>query len=118
MEKPAGSEDMGGWTQAIFTPEQMKRLHVTKLGEKVNYLQNMMIGPAWTYDSSVEKPAGTENMGTWTQAVYTPEQMKKLHVTKLGEKVDYLQNMMIGPAWTYTPGMEKPAGTENIGTWT
>ena len=37
-----------------------------------------MIGPAWTYNSSLPKPAGTQNMGTWTKAVYTPEQLKSM----------------------------------------
>jgi hypothetical protein len=37
-----------------------------------------MIGPAWTYNSSLPKPAGTQNMGTWTKAVYTPEQLKTM----------------------------------------
>ena len=29
-------------------------------------LQNLMIGPAWTYDPSVPKPTETVDMGTWT----------------------------------------------------
>jgi|LauGreDrversion4_2_1035121.scaffolds.fasta_scaffold4897815_1 hypothetical protein len=37
-----------------------------------------MIGPAWTYNSSLPKPAGTQNMGTWTKAVYTEEQLKTM----------------------------------------
>lgn len=45
------------------------------------------IGPAWTYDSSVEKPAGTKDMGSWTKAVYTPEQQARLGVDESGKKV-------------------------------
>jgi hypothetical protein len=37
-----------------------------------------MIGPAWTYNSSLPKPAGSQNMGTWTRAVYTEEQKKAM----------------------------------------
>ena len=37
-----------------------------------------MIGPAWTYNSSLPKPAGTQSMGSWTQAVYTEEQKKAM----------------------------------------
>ena len=45
------------------------------------------IGPAWTR-GEIEKPAGEENMGTWTAAVYTPEQMARLNVDKFGEKIE------------------------------
>jgi hypothetical protein len=37
-----------------------------------------MIGPAWTFNSSLPKPAGIQNMGTWTKAVYTEEQKKAM----------------------------------------
>ena len=47
-----------------------------------------LIGPAWTYDPSVEKPAGEKNMGTYTIAVYTKEQQERLGVNELGEKVE------------------------------
>lgn len=30
------------------------------------------LGPAWTR-GEIEKPLGEENMGTWTEARYTPE---------------------------------------------
>mmetsp|Transcript_38557 Transcript_38557/g.46623 ORF Transcript_38557/g.46623 Transcript_38557/m.46623 type:complete len:385 (-) Transcript_38557:86-1240(-) len=33
MEKPLGEKDMGGWTAAVYTPEQQARLGVTELGE-------------------------------------------------------------------------------------
>jgi hypothetical protein len=32
FEKPAGQRDMGGWTSAIYTPEQQLRLHVDEYG--------------------------------------------------------------------------------------
>merc|ERR1711862_811148 len=35
------------------------------------------IGPAWTR-GEIEKPAGEKNMGSWTAAVYTPEQQARL----------------------------------------
>ena len=37
-------------------------------------LQNLMIGPAWTYGAA-PKPLGSKDMGTWTSMVYTPEQL-------------------------------------------
>ena len=37
-----------------------------------------MIGPAWTRDSSLPKPEGTQDMGSWTKAVYTDEQKKAM----------------------------------------
>jgi hypothetical protein len=37
-----------------------------------------MIGPAWTRDPTLPKPAGKQNMGTWTKAVYTEEQKKAM----------------------------------------
>ena len=44
-----------------------------------------MIGPRWTWDETVEAPQGTKDMGTWTSAVYTPEQQARLGVDELGE---------------------------------
>ena len=35
------------------------------------------IGPCWTY-GACEEPAGTQNMGSYTIRVYTPEQQKRL----------------------------------------
>jgi len=43
------------------------------------------LGPAWTR-GKIEKPAGTKNMGSWTAAVYTPEQQARLGVNERGEK--------------------------------
>jgi hypothetical protein len=37
-----------------------------------------MIGPAWTFSSSIPKPAGIQCMGTWTKAVYTEAQKKSM----------------------------------------
>ena len=45
------------------------------------------IGPAWTYDTSVEKPAGEETNGTSTHLVYTEEQQRRLNVDKYGKTV-------------------------------
>ena len=38
-------------------------------------LQNLMIGPAWTYDAAIPKPLGTKDMGSYSTAVYTPQQL-------------------------------------------
>ena len=44
----------------------------------------MVVGPAWTR-GEIERPAGERNMGTWTAAVYTEEQQRRLGVTESGE---------------------------------
>jgi len=44
------------------------------------------LGPAWTR-GEIEKPAGEENMGTWTEYRYTPEQQARLGVDKFGQPV-------------------------------
>ena len=46
------------------------------------------IGPAWTYDPTVEKPKGTKDMGSYTVSVYTKEQQKRLGVDENGVKID------------------------------
>jgi len=53
------------------------------------------IGPAWTR-GEIEKPAGTRNMGSWTSAVYTPEQQARLGVDEQGNKT-------VAPAPTVRP---------------
>jgi len=45
------------------------------------------LGPAWTYDNEVEKPADEKDMGGWNMGVYTQEQQTRLNVNELGEKV-------------------------------
>jgi len=44
-----------------------------------------VVGPRWTWDKSMEKPAGTKNMGTWVASVYTPEQQERLSVDETGQ---------------------------------
>jgi diphthamide biosynthesis protein 3 len=43
------------------------------------------VGPAWTR-GELEKPAGTEDKGSWTAAVYTLEQQTRLGVDAQGSK--------------------------------
>lgn len=45
-----------------------------------------LIGPKWTY-GEIEPPAGKKNMGSWTAAVYTPEQQKNLGVDEYGDAI-------------------------------
>jgi len=45
------------------------------------------VGPAWTYDPSAEKPAGTMDMGGWQANVFTPEQQARLGVDTFGKAV-------------------------------
>ena len=40
------------------------------------------IGPAWTYDNKILKPLGTVDMGSYTEAVYTPAQQEQLGVNE------------------------------------
>ena len=45
------------------------------------------LGPGWTR-GEIEAPQGEKNMGTFTAAVYTAEQMARLGVNEQGQKVD------------------------------
>jgi len=47
-----------------------------------------LVAPAWTYDSSVEAPAGEKSMGSYTIAVYTAEQQARLGVDESGNAVE------------------------------
>lgn len=98
----------------------------------------MVIGPAWTR-GEIEKPQGKKNMGSWTAAVYTPEQQARLGVDENGNKRlsqvtqvptlsastgGYVPTVgvqsacrVIGPAWTRGE-IEKPQGTKDMGGWT
>jgi len=122
IEKPKGVMDMGSWKAAVYTPEQQKRLGVDALGKKVPQKPTATaLGPAWTR-GKIEKPAGHKDMGSWTAAVYTPEQQKRLGVDEFGKpvktpKVKSSSSKAIGPAWTRGE-IEKPKGTKNMGTWT
>ena len=62
------------------------------LNEFRNFLTTMAtvggtggLGPAWTR-GGIEAPAGEKDMGTWTAAVYTPEQQERLNVDEQGKK--------------------------------
>ena len=37
-----------------------------------------LVGPAWTFNNDVEKPAGEKRVGSYVMAVYTKEQQKRL----------------------------------------
>lgn len=54
------------------------------------------LGPAWTR-GEMERPEGEKNMGTWTAAVYTEEQQRRLGVNEMGEAVEQPANQA-GPA--------------------
>eukprot|EP00940_MAST-03C_sp_MAST-3C-sp2_P001322 g1322.t1 len=49
---------------------------------------NAVVGPNWTHDPNVEAPKGEKDMGGWTAAVYTEEQMERLGVDMFGQPVD------------------------------
>lgn len=42
------------------------------------------LGPAWTR-GEIEAPEGEKSMGSWTAAVYTPEQQARLGVDEEGQ---------------------------------
>lgn len=109
MEKPAGTKNMGTWTQAVYTPEQQARLGVDETGNKVAKEAPVaakayqvpvsapvaapaaagrigLVGPAWTR-GEIEKPAGTKDMGGWQGLVYTAEQQARLGVDEMGNKL-------------------------------
>lgn len=139
IEAPAGTKEMGGWTAAVYTAEQQARLGVDESGKKLQEnaapapqpgVQKIvgLVGPAWTR-GEVEAPAGTKDMGGWTSAVYTAEQQARLGVDEQGKKVQaasagVLPTQSVGavlqalpPPWL-TGQMERPAGTEVVGTAT
>ena len=85
------------------------------------------IGPAWTR-GEIEAPAGTQNMGSWTASVYTPEQQERLGVDAQGNATTTAPastasasssgNLtVIGPSWTQKSGMEPPKGEKDMGGW-
>ena len=43
-----------------------------------------MVGPSWTYDNSVEKPAGEKQIGSYVLGVYTKEQQERLGLDEFG----------------------------------
>jgi len=84
------------------------------------------IGPAWTYDDSVEKPAETKDMGGWTAQVYSQEQQDRLGVDANGKPnadMNGVKSMVgtsnggIGPEWTWNSKVEPPQGVKDMGTW-
>ena len=46
-----------------------------------------VLGPEWTRNNAVEKPAGEKVVGSYTMRVYTKEQQNRLGVNELGQKI-------------------------------
>ena len=46
-----------------------------------------LVGPSWTYDNTVEKPAGEKQVGSYALAVYTKEQQERLGLDEFGNPV-------------------------------
>ena len=122
VEKPAGKKDMGGWVARVYTPEQQARLGVDEEGKPVAKQEDTKpligggagsVGPAWTYDETVEKPAGEKDMNGWTAAVYTPEQQARLGVDETGAPV---QKPAEEPASEHEHGEDKD-GKKKHGCW-
>jgi copper transporter 1 len=53
-----------------------------------------VVGPAWTYDSSVPKPLGEEVRGSSTHAIYTPDQLR--HHPSLTLTQQYMMHHAVG----------------------
>jgi len=129
FEKPAGTQDMGGWTRGVYTEEQQKRMGVNELGEPVEKNEEKKLvgglggmGPRWTWDADFEKPQGEKDMGGWTASVYTDEQKKRLGVSEMGEPREKKEEKKavkgFGPRWTWDADFEKPLGEKDMGGWT
>ena len=120
MEKPAGTKDMGGWTRGVFTLEQQNRLGVDEDGQKI--LSNkkvQVLPPAHLLPNGMEAPAGTKDMGSFTRGVYTSEQQARLGVDEDGKKVHEGKSVQVLPPAHLLPnGMEAPAGTKDMGSFT
>mmetsp|Transcript_53836 Transcript_53836/g.125532 ORF Transcript_53836/g.125532 Transcript_53836/m.125532 type:complete len:437 (-) Transcript_53836:94-1404(-) len=104
IEPPAGTKNMGTWTASVYSPEQQARLGVDENGKKLSVpakaaapatvvpsamgmpQRAMALPPLWV-TGGMEKPAGTKDMGTFKQAVYTPEQQARLGVDEFGTKL-------------------------------
>lgn len=43
-----------------------------------------LVGPSWTFNDAVEKPAGEKRVGSYVMAVYTQEQQERLGVDEAG----------------------------------
>lgn len=108
IEKPAGERDKGSWTALYYTDEQQSRLGVDEHGAARSGGASQSasggpssdspaaracgpppgllgaVGPAWTRGLG-EVPAGEQEMGTWTAAVFTEEQQARLGVNESGE---------------------------------
>lgn len=105
-EPPVGRKDMGTWVMAVFSEEQQSRLGVDELGqpraesgggadaaaEKATVtapppddaaLVCKDVRPLWV-KYQTEPPAGSQDMGTWSMAVYTEEQQARLGVDEKG----------------------------------
>lgn len=131
IEKPAGTKNMGSWMAAIYTEEQQKRLGVNASGQKVQPAPAPIalltscrpapaypcgvVGPAWI-GGGIEKPAGTKNMGSWTAAVFTEEQQRRLGVNASGQKVQAAPAPVALVASSRPASIvQKPAGTKDLG---
>ena len=121
MEKPSVEKDMGTFTALVFSEEQQNRLGVDEHGHKKEHAAPApvgVLGPAWTR-GEIEAPAGEKDMGGWTAAVYTEEQMTRLTVDQYGAKKRAIVGGSAGlpPSWL-SGKTEAPLGSKDMGGWT
>ncbi len=119
MEAPKGEKIMaGGWTAAVYTPEQQSRLGINESGEKRASLSSLnpfendtlkTLGPAYTR-SNMEPPRGERNTNGYVEAFYDTEQQQRLGVDEHGKKKT---KQTLGPAFTRAV-MEAPKGIRNV----
>ena len=69
-------------------------------------LQELLIGPEWTWNPNVAKPTDLQELLIGPEWTWNPNVAKPA-----------LQNLMIGPMWTFDSSVPKPAGTKDMGGW-
>ena len=92
IEKPAGEKDHGSHKTLVYTEEQQGRLGVDEEGNEVTQQAQsdnarQTLGPAHTR-GELEPPAGEKDNGSFTIAVYTEEQQRRLGIDEHGQPLE------------------------------
>lgn len=86
-----------GQVLETYKNQKLEKVEQKSVEKKIVEQESKKLGamaPAWTYDSSVEKPAGEETIGTSTHLFYTQEQQERLGVDKYGKKMEKEDEMV------------------------
>ena len=90
-ERFSGSQEGLGFAEFAAQFASGEELQTEAMKQHANMCGRRMVGgpaglgPAWTR-GEIERPAGTKSMGSWTAAVYTPEQQLRLGVDEQGQQ--------------------------------